>query len=128
MAVVTNAVEVVKVYTKYLANDPTPIVYATGTYDTNFQAVMQAAGFPCIKNIGDIYGIVDNGMTVMPAKMAESNSEDAIGKYFTAATQSAMLAVQGAKIGAKCARTDVDKNFTLTALPSSTLGNWSQDA
>lgn len=128
MAVVTNSVEVVKVYARYLANNPTPFTYASGTYDTNFQAVMQAAGFPCIKNINEQYQILDNSMTVMPAKMAESNSDNAIGMYFVAADQTAMLAVEGAKVGAKCARTDTDTVFLLDALPASTIGNWTEQS
>lgn len=43
--------------------------------------------------------------------------------YFTAASQSAMTALQ-AKIGDLCDRTDLKQIFILTASPASVAGNW----
>lgn len=45
-------------------------------------------------------------------------------KYFTAASQAAMLALP-AQIGDIADRTDLHQNWILTAFPATTLGNWS---
>jgi len=127
MSTKTNAVELVRVQARYASNDPTYISYASGTYDANMKSVMEAAGFPAIVNIGSIYGINDDSLTVIPGKMAESNNDYAQGLYFDVATEAAMLALSTARVGARCARTDVDKVFVLSALPASTLGNWSEE-
>lgn len=43
---------------------------------------------------------------------------------FSAASQSAMLALAGALVGDICVRSDNGNTYMLTAYPSSTLGNW----
>lgn len=46
------------------------------------------------------------------------------GQTYVVASQSAMLAISGANVGAIAIRTDENKNYRLIGSPASTLGNW----
>ena len=48
------------------------------------------------------------------------------GQTFVVASQSAMLAVSGANVGAMAIRTDQSRTYVLIATPASTLANWVQ--
>lgn len=46
------------------------------------------------------------------------------GQTYVVASQTAMLAITGANVGAIAIRTDENKNYRLIGLPASTLSNW----
>lgn len=72
------------------------------------------------KGIANGYADLDAGGKI-PASRIDFGQT---GQTFVVASQSAMLAVSGANIGALAIRTDQNKNYRLIAQPASTLANW----
>lgn len=74
------------------------------------------------KGVANGYASLDGGGKITASQVPAI----AITDTFTAASQSAMLALSTAEKGDVCVRTDLNKSFILSADPYSTLGNWQE--
>uniref|UniRef100_UPI003F6A023F hypothetical protein n=1 Tax=Sediminibacterium sp. TaxID=1917865 RepID=UPI003F6A023F len=72
------------------------------------------------KGIANGYADLDAGGKITASRIDFGQT----GQTFVVASQSAMLSVSGANIGALAIRTDENKNYRLIAQPASTLANW----
>lgn len=100
--------------------------FVTDTEKSTWNAKQNALGFTPenIANKGQANGYADldaNGK--VPASRIDFTQT---GQTFVVASQSAMLAVSGANVGAMAIRTDQSRTYVLIATPASTLGNWVQ--
>lgn len=98
--------------------------FVTDTEKSTWNAKQSALGYTpenaANKGIANGYADLDAGGKI-PASRIDFGQT---GQTFVVASQSAMLAVSGANIGALAIRTDENKNYRLIAQPASTLANW----
>lgn len=98
--------------------------FVTDTEKSTWNAKQSALGYTpeniANKGIANGYADLDAGGKI-PASRIDFGQT---GQTFVVASQSAMLAVSGANIGALAIRTDQNKNYRLIAQPASTLANW----
>lgn len=100
--------------------------FVTDTEKSTWNAKQNALGYTPenIANKGQANGYADldaNGK--VPASRIDFSQT---GQTFVVASQSAMLAVSGANVGAMAIRTDQSRTYVLIATPASTLANWVQ--
>ncbi|MBN8665802.1 MAG: hypothetical protein J0L83_14570 [Chitinophagales bacterium] len=100
--------------------------FVTDTEKSTWNAKQNALGYTPenLANKGQANGYADldaNGK--IPAARIDFTQT---GQTFVVASQSAMLAVSGANVGAMAIRTDQSRTYVLIATPASTLGNWVQ--
>lgn len=100
--------------------------FVTDTEKSTWNAKQNALGFTPenAANKGQANGYADldaNGK--VPASRIDFSQT---GQTFVVASQSAMLAVSGANVGAMAIRTDQSRTYVLIATPASTLSNWVQ--
>lgn len=111
-----------------LSNSRTPTSHATthaaAGSDPLTLSVSQVTGAESTSNKGvaNGYASLDSGGKITASQVPAI----AITDTFTAASQSAMLALSTAEKGDVCVRTDLNKSFILSADPYSTLGNWQE--
>lgn len=98
--------------------------FVTDTEKSTWNAKQSALGYTpenaANKGVANGYADLDAGGKI-PASRIDFGQT---GQTFVVASQSAMLAVSGANIGALAIRTDQNKNYRLIAQPASTLANW----
>ncbi len=102
----------------------TPIADAYISSAASWNAKQNALGYTAenTANKGVANGYADlDALGKVPASRLDFGQ---IGQTFVVASQSSMLAVSNANVGALAIRTDNNRNYRLIATPASTLANW----